>query len=62
MNFIDVPSIHDFIAKIEEGGGSVVRPKEPIPGVGYAAVCHDTEGNPLGGGDVKIVPIPIELF
>ncbi len=48
MNYIDVDSVDDYIAKIQANGGTLVRPKMAIPEVGYAAVCNDTEGNPFG--------------
>ena len=48
MNFIDVESVDDYIAKIQANGGTLVRPKIHIPEVGYTAVCNDTEGNPVG--------------
>ena len=48
VNFIDVLSIDDFIAKIQANGGTLVRPKMAIPEVGYSAICNDTEGNPIG--------------
>ncbi len=47
-NTIDVPSVDDFIAKILKSGGKVVRPKMPIPTVGWMAYCEDTEGNIFG--------------
>ncbi len=48
MNYIDVDSVDDYIVKIQANGGALERPKMVIPGVGYAAVCKDTEGNPIG--------------
>lgn len=45
---IDVPSIDDFIKKIEENKGQVVVTKTAIPGVGWSAYCKDTEGNIFG--------------
>ena len=45
INSIDVPSVDDYIAKIEGVGGSVVAPKRAIPGVGYLAYCKDPDGN-----------------
>ncbi len=48
VNTIDVPSIDDFIRKIETGGGKVVLPKIPVSGVGYMAYWQDTEGNTFG--------------
>jgi uncharacterized protein len=47
-NTIDVPSIDDF-SKISTEGGKVVQPKMAIPGgIGYLAICEDTEGNSFG--------------
>jgi len=45
INSIDVPSVDDYVAKIEDIGGSVVAPKRAIPGVGYLAYCKDPDGN-----------------
>ncbi len=47
-NTIDVPSIDDFSKKISTEGGKVVRPKMAIPGIGYLAICEDTEGTSFG--------------
>jgi len=47
-NTIDVPSVDEFIEKITQAGGKVFAPKMPIQGVGYFALCLDTEGNPFG--------------
>jgi hypothetical protein len=48
VNTISVPSVNDFAAKIAAAGGKLVQPKMPIPGVGWFAVCVDTEGNTFG--------------
>lgn len=48
INWIDVPSIEEFAAKIVEHGGQVLTEKIPVPGVGYSAYCRDTEGNSFG--------------
>ncbi len=45
---IAVESVDDSMKKIEEAGGSVVMPKQVIPGIGYIAYCRDTEGNLFG--------------
>jgi predicted enzyme related to lactoylglutathione lyase len=45
VNTVDVPSVDEYMAKVEEMGGKVISPKMPIPGVGYIAMCQDTEGN-----------------
>ncbi len=47
-SFIEVPSIDEFLGRVSAHGGSVVEPRRAIPGVGYIAVCRDTEGNLLG--------------
>ena len=48
VNYINVESVDAYVAKVQSGGGSIVMPKMAIPGVGYAAVCSDTEGNSFG--------------
>ncbi len=47
-NYIDVPSVDQSAGQVEQLGGKVVMPKTPVPGMGYFAVCVDTEGNCLG--------------
>ena len=47
-NTIDVPSIDDFSQKISTEGGRVLQPKMAIPGIGYFAICEDTEGISFG--------------
>ncbi len=47
-NTIDVPSIDEFMRKVEGNGGKVLMPKQAIPGVGYHTYCKDTEGNVFG--------------
>ena len=47
-NTISVSSVDEFAVKIAAGGGKVLMPKSPIPGVGYMALCADTEGNKFG--------------
>jgi uncharacterized protein len=45
---MSVPSIEESIAKVKENGGDVVQDKTPIPGMGWFATCHDSEGNQVG--------------
>jgi uncharacterized protein len=45
---VDVEDIDATLAQIESLGGSVVKPKDAIPGMGYYAYFRDTEGNVLG--------------
>jgi len=48
VNTISVPSLDEFMKKVEENGGKVLNPKMSIPGVGYNTYCKDTEGNVFG--------------
>jgi hypothetical protein len=47
-NTIAVPSVDDYIKKVEKNGGSIVRPKMAVPGVGWMAYFKDPEGNIFG--------------
>ena len=47
-NTVEVSSVDDAVSKAVQAGGSVVIPKQAIPGVGYQAYCRDTEGNVFG--------------
>lgn len=44
-NYIGIPSIDEYAVKVEKLGGKVVVPKMAVPGIGYFAVCLDTENN-----------------
>ena len=48
VNYVDVPSINEYVAKVEQLGGKVVVPKMAVPGCGYSAVCMDMENNTFG--------------
>jgi predicted enzyme related to lactoylglutathione lyase len=48
MVYIDVPSIEECLARVTALGGRVVAGKTPVPGMGYLAVCEDTEKNRFG--------------
>jgi len=47
-NTVDVASLEETEARILAAGGTVIEPRRPIPGVGWFALCADTEGNRLG--------------
>jgi|SRR6476620_4680496 len=47
-NFIDVTSIDEYSSKIEKLGGNVIVSKKAVPGMGYFAICRDTEKNNFG--------------
>ena len=44
-NYIGVPAIDEYTIRVGELGGEVVMPKTPVSGMGYFAVCLDTESN-----------------
>ncbi len=48
VNTIGVPSADQYAERITQAGGTVVAPKSAIPGVGWFAMCVDTEGNGFG--------------
>lgn len=48
INTIDVASVDESMAQVAAAGGKVVSPKMAIPGVGWFAMCLDTEGNKFG--------------
>jgi predicted enzyme related to lactoylglutathione lyase len=44
-NYINIKSVQEHSSKAEQLGGKVMMPKTPVPGMGYFAVCTDTENN-----------------
>ena len=44
-NYVNVPSVTKFMAKVEKLGGKLCLAKTAVPQMGYFAVCQDTEGN-----------------
>jgi len=47
-NYISVPSVDEWMAKVQKLGGTVCMPKTPVPDMGFFAICQDTEGNTFG--------------
>lgn len=47
-SYIEVDSIDEVLAKVNEAGGSVVMEKSPISETSWFAVFTDTEGNQVG--------------
>ncbi|AUX45808.1 glyoxalase [Sorangium cellulosum] len=45
---IEVDDIDLYLKKVATADGKNVVPKMAIPGVGWLAYCHDTEGNVFG--------------
>ena len=48
VNTIDVPSIDEYLSRIEAHGGTIVLAKHAVPGVGWHAFAKDTEGSIFG--------------
>ena len=45
---MDVDDIDSALAKVEELGGTTVRPRQEVGQMGYAAYFTDPEGNLMG--------------
>lgn len=45
---ITVPSIDEYLGKVEAAGGSIIKSKQKIEDMGFYAYVADTEGNLLG--------------
>ncbi len=43
--YITVPSVTKHMAKVEKLGGTVMKGKTAVPGMGYFAIVTDTEDN-----------------
>ena len=48
INYIDVKSVDGYSSKVKQLGGKDHVPKMAVPGMGYLAVCIDTENNAFG--------------
>ena len=46
--FINIPSIDQYISKIESNGGKIIQAKTAIPTIGYTLLFKDTESNTIG--------------
>ena len=44
-NYILVPSVDQFAAKVQKLGGKVCMAKTAVPQMGYFAICQDPENN-----------------
>jgi len=45
---VDVEDVDAAVAKVEQAGGRVIRPKFEVGDIGLSAYCEDTEGNVFG--------------
>jgi uncharacterized protein len=44
-SYVLVPSVTKHSAKVRKLGGQICKPKTAVPGMGYFAICTDTENN-----------------
>jgi predicted enzyme related to lactoylglutathione lyase len=44
-NYVNVPSVTRFMAKVQKLGGRICKPRTTVPDMGYFAICQDTENN-----------------
>lgn len=47
-NYIGVPSVDEYAAKVEKLGGKILAPRMAVPAMGYIVICMDTENNVFG--------------
>jgi uncharacterized protein len=48
-NYVSVPSIDEFVERVQSSGGAICMPKQEIgPGMGWFALFTDPEGNMVG--------------
>lgn len=45
MNYVNVDSIEESVARAEKLGAKVMKGKTPIPGIGWFAMLTDPQGN-----------------
>ncbi len=48
MNYVGVESVDEAAARAASLGGSVLLPRQAVPGMGWFAVCQDPQGNLFG--------------
>lgn len=48
VNYVNVASVSRTSAKVKKLGGKISMEKTAVPGMGYFAVCQDTDGNTFG--------------
>ncbi len=46
--YVEVDSVDAYLQKVEAGGGRIDFPKTAVPGMGWFAICLDTENNAFG--------------
>ena len=44
VNTVEVDNIEEFVKRVEANGGTILRPKHAVPGVGWLAYIKDPDG------------------
>ena len=44
VNTVQVDNIEEFVKRVEANGGTILRPKHAVPGVGWLAYIKDPNG------------------
>jgi len=44
VNTVDVDDVEEVVKKVEANGGTILRPKHAVPGIGWLAYIKDSEG------------------
>lgn len=52
-NYVSVASVTKSLAKVKKLGGKVCVPKTAVKGMGYFAICKDTENNTFGFWEIN---------
>ncbi len=45
LDYFAVESVEEFSKKVTAQGGKVLQGKQPVPSMGWFAICQDPEGN-----------------
>jgi predicted enzyme related to lactoylglutathione lyase len=48
LNYVTVPSLEAAVKQVQGSGGQVMRPKTPVPKMGWFAIVADPEMNVFG--------------
>lgn len=48
VNYVTVPSLEEAVGSVKSLGGTVMRPKTPVPQMGWFAIVADPEQNVFG--------------
>lgn len=52
-NFVNVASVTKALAKVWKLGGTICVPKTAVSGMGWFAICRDTENNTFGFWEIN---------